>query len=227
MNHVRLREFDNAWYQPGRSRLWQAAWFFLGMPVLRCPVLPSSGLRVRLLKIFGAQVGSGVVIKPGVRVKYPWQLKVGDDCWFDNLAKVELSRDVCLSQGAYLCTGNHDWSDPAFGLIIGPISLGAGSWVGARAVVAPGVTLGEHAVAAAGSVVTKSIPAWQIHAGNPAVFVRQRKLRGATDGALMPAPLKESSLYENPASQSILLARLSRDQPVPYGSRAGSRGARP
>ncbi len=226
MNHVRLREFDNAWYQPGRSRLWQAAWFFLGMPVLRCPVLPSSGLRVRLLKIFGAQVGSGVVIKPGVRVKYPWQLKVGDDCWFgedcwiDNLAKVELSRDVCLSQGAYLCTGNHDWSDPAFGLIIGPISLGAGSWVGARAVVAPGVTLGEHAVAAAGSVVTKSIPAWQIHAGNPAVFVRQRKLRGATDGALMPAPLKESSLYENPASQSI----SGPTQPRPASSLRISRG---
>jgi putative colanic acid biosynthesis acetyltransferase WcaF len=180
---VQLRQFDNSWYQPGRSRLWQALWFFLGLPLLRFSLVPSSGLRVNLLRWFGAQVGKGVVIKPGVRVKYPWRLKVGndcwlgEDCWIDNLADIGLGDNVCISQGAYLCTGNHNWSDPAFGLLLGPITLGAGCWVGAKALLAPGVTLGEHAIAAAGSVVTQSIPAWRIHAGNPAVFVRQRCLK--------------------------------------------------
>ncbi len=182
MNQVELGRYDNSWFDPGRSRFWQAAWFFAGLPVLRSSWLPSSALRVRLLRWFGAEVGSGVVIKPGVRVKYPWRLKVGnhcwlgEDCWIDNLTRVELGTNVCLSQGAYLCTGNHDWSDPAFGLILGPITLENGSWVGARVFVAPNVTIGEHAVAAAGSVVTKSIPAWKVYAGNPAVFVRNRQL---------------------------------------------------
>jgi putative colanic acid biosynthesis acetyltransferase WcaF len=182
MSQVRLRLFDNSWYRPGRSRSWQAAWFFLGLPILRCSLIPSSGLRVRLLRWFGAEIGEGVVIKPGVRVKYPWHLKIGndcwlgEDCWIDNLATVELGHDVCVSQGAYLCTGNHDWNDPAFGLMLGPITLRNGSWLGARTIVAPGVTLGEHAVAAAGSVVSKSIPAWTVWAGNPAAFVRHRSI---------------------------------------------------
>lgn len=181
---VHLASFDNSWFQVGRSRLWQAAWFFLGLPVLRCAVLPSSGVRVALLRLFGAEVGHGVTIKPGVRVKYPWRLTVGndcwlgEDCWIDNLAPVTLGSNVCVSQGAYLCTGNHDWSDPAFALIVKPIALGDGSWVGARALLVPGVSLGEGAVAAAGSVVTRDVPAWEVHAGNPAVFVRRRDLKG-------------------------------------------------
>ena len=184
MSRVRLRDYDNSWYHPGRSKLWQAGWFFIGLPLFRCTVLPLSGFRVRLLKIFGANVGRGVVIKPGVNIKYPWHLRVGDHvwlgegCWIDNLTLVYIGDDVCISQGAYLCTGNHNWSDPAFGLKVDPIVLGNGSWVGARATVSPGVTLGEGAVAASGSVVTRTIPDYEIHAGNPAAFVRRRVLSG-------------------------------------------------
>ncbi|MDQ1469942.1 MAG: putative colanic acid biosynthesis acetyltransferase WcaF [Bryobacterales bacterium] len=178
---VRLASFRNDWYSPGRSRLWQAVWFVLGCPLMKCGVMPFSGFRVSLLRLFGAQVGQGVVIKPGVRVKNPWRLTVGndcwigEDCWIDNIGDVVISDDVCLSQGAYLCTGNHDWSDTSFGLIVKPIRLERGSWVGARALIAPGVSLGQCAVAAAGSVVQKSVPAFEIHSGNPAAFVRRRK----------------------------------------------------
>jgi putative colanic acid biosynthesis acetyltransferase WcaF len=145
-------------------------------------MIPSSGVRVRLLRLFGASIGTGVVIKPGVRIKYPWLLTVGDhswigeDCWIDNLATVRIGNNACLSQGSYLCTGNHDWSDPAFGLIVKPITLADGSWVGAKAMICPGVDLGVESIAAAGSVVMKSIPAGEIHAGNPAEFVRRREL---------------------------------------------------
>ena len=194
MNEVHLARFNNSWYQPGRSRLWQAAWFFVGLPLLRFSLVPSSAFRVRLLRLFGAELGSGIVIKPGVRVKYPWRLKVGndcwlgEDCWIDNLASVELQSDVCVSQGAYLCTGNHDWSDPAVGFVLGPITLEDGSWVGARAVIAPGVTLERHAIAAAGSVVTKSIPASKIYAGNPAVFIRTRVIADGPNSSARAQP---------------------------------------
>ena len=180
---VDLSRFDNAWYSPGRSRLVQALWFFLGLPVLRCAWLPSSVFRVHLLRLFGATVGSGAVIKPGVRVKYPWRLVVGEhswigeDAWIDNLADVTIGDDACISQGAYLCTGNHDWSDPAFGLIVKPIRLGSGSWVGAKSMVCPGVEFGELAVLTAGSVAVRSIPAREIHCGNPAVRSKVRALK--------------------------------------------------
>jgi putative colanic acid biosynthesis acetyltransferase WcaF len=182
MSAFRLREYDNSSYQPGRSRTWQIAWFFIGLPILRCSLLPFSGLRVRLLRLFGAAVGEGVVIKPGFRVKYPWHLRIGDHCWLgedswiDNLTTVELGSNVCVSQLAYLCTGNHDWTDPAFSLRIAPIRICDGAWVGARAFIAPGVVLSEGAIASAGSVVTKNIPRFAIHAGNPAQFSRMRKM---------------------------------------------------
>jgi putative colanic acid biosynthesis acetyltransferase WcaF len=179
---VRLHSFDNSWYTPGRSLPYQLAWFFLGLPLLRSALIPSSAFRVRLLRFFGASVGDGVVIKPGVRVKYPWRLTIGndcwlgEDCWIDNLADVQIGSNVCISQGAYFCTGNHDWTDPAFGLIVKPITLHDGSWAGAKSVLAPGVTLGECSIASAGSVVTKDIPPFEIHGGNPAVFVKRRRI---------------------------------------------------
>ncbi|MGD0199892.1 MAG: WcaF family extracellular polysaccharide biosynthesis acetyltransferase [Bryobacteraceae bacterium] len=179
MTDIRLSDFRNDWYQPGRPRVVQAAWFFLGLPLLRCPLLPFSRPRRGLLRLFGAKVGKGVVIKPGVRVKYPWLLSIGDyswigeDAWIDNLGQISIGSNVCISQGAYLCTGNHDWSDPAFALRVRPIVISDGAWVAARAVVCPGVTLAECAVAAAGSVVTRDIPAFEIHAGNPARFLRR------------------------------------------------------
>ncbi|MBL8227481.1 MAG: colanic acid biosynthesis acetyltransferase WcaF [Bryobacterales bacterium] len=189
---VDLSTFDNRWYQPGRSRWIQAAWFFFGLPLLRCAMLPSAGLRVFLLRAFGATIGRGVVIKPGVRVKYPWKLTVGDntwigeDAWIDNLAEVRLGANVCISQGAYFCTGNHDWTDPAFGLMAKPITVGDGGWVAARALICPGVTIAEGAIAAAGSVISRDIPAWEIHAGNPAVFVARRQLRTTEQTASQP-----------------------------------------
>jgi putative colanic acid biosynthesis acetyltransferase WcaF len=161
----------------------QALWFFLGLPVLRSSVIPSSRIRVFLLRIFGARIGDGVVLKPGIRVKYPWLLSLGDrswigeDVWIDNLANVTIGSDVCISQGAYFCTGNHDWSDGAFGLIVKPIVLENGSWVGARSMICPGVTVHECGIAAAGSVVSKDVPAFEIHAGNPATLVRIREFR--------------------------------------------------
>ena len=178
---VRLGLFAAGAFARGRSRLVEAVWMCVQAGLVGS-WLPGSRHRVALLRLFGARIGNGVVVKPGVRVKFPWRLSMGDHCWIgerawiDNLAAVTLGDDVCISQGAYLCTGNHDWSDPAFALITRPITLLDGSWVGAKALIAPGVTLGVCAVASAGSVITKSIPDFEIHAGNPAAPVRQRQI---------------------------------------------------
>lgn len=180
MSQVNLRNYDNSWYSPGRSVLWQAAWLFFGLPVLRSSWITSSSLRVHLLRFFGARIGERVVIKPGVSIKYPWHLEVASDCWIgercwiDNLTTVGLGSSVCISQGAYLCTGNHDWSDPSFGLKIAPIRLMDGAWAGAKCILLPGTTLGKCAVAGAGSVVAGLIPDYEIHAGNPARFIKRR-----------------------------------------------------
>lgn len=183
MKLVELRRYDNSWYDPGGSVAKRALWMLLGQPVFGCVWLPGSGPRVHLLRAFGARIGERVVIKPGVRVKYPWHLEIGDDCWIgedcwiDNLTAVRIGCNVCVSQGAYFCTGNHDWSDPRFGLRVEPIELGEGAWAGAKSILTPGTVLGQYAVAAAGAVVRGTIPDFEVHAGNPAQFTKRRTIR--------------------------------------------------
>ncbi len=182
MSKINLRNYDNSWYHPGRSALWRTSWFFFGLPILRSNWIPFSSLRVWLLRVFGAHIGKRVVVKPGVNVKYPWHLVVGDDtwigerCWIDNLTTVHIGSSACVSQGVYFCTGNHNWSDPAFGLKIAPIQLGDASWAGAMCVLTPGAVLGEGAIASAGSIVVGTIPDYEIYAGNPAAFVKKRRI---------------------------------------------------
>lgn len=173
---------DNGELIRGAPLPMEAAWYFIGLPLLRSPLIASSSFRRWLLRLFGAKIGRQVHIKPGLRVKFPWYLEVGDytwlgeDLWIDNLAQVTIGPHCCLSQGAYLCTGNHDWTAPNMRLFRKPIRCERGSWVGARCVVCPGVTLGAGAIAAAGSVIVRDIPAMEVHAGNPARFVRPRTL---------------------------------------------------
>ena len=178
-----LARYDNRWYSPGRNLFVRSLWFFLGLPILRSSVNPSSALRRGLLRLFGARIGKNVVVKPGVVVKYPWLLSVGENSWLgesvwiDNVAQVDIGPNVCISQGAYLCTGNHSWSDPAFGLVLGPIAVQQGAWLGARSIICPSVQIGERAVICAGSVATRNVPADEVHAGNPAQFVRIRQFQ--------------------------------------------------
>lgn len=187
MRTMDLSRYDNSWYDPGRRITVRALWLVLGLPLVRSRLPLPSSLRVAVLRLFGARLGDGVVIKPEVAIKYPWHLEVGDHCWIgegawiDNLTTVSLGASVCLSQGAYLCTGNHDWSDPAFGLRVAPIRIAEGAWVGARATLLPGTVMGQGAVAAAGSVVSGEIAAGEIYAGNPAQRVRRRELRSVPD----------------------------------------------
>jgi putative colanic acid biosynthesis acetyltransferase WcaF len=177
---VRLDQYDNAWYSPGKSSLRLLLWYFVNVLFFINPLNPFSGLKVWLLRLFGARVGKGVIIKPGINIKYPWLLQIGDHAWIgegvwiDNLTKVTIGAHVCLSQGAMLLTGNHNYKKPAFDLQVAPIDLQQGCWIGARATVCPGVVVESHAVLAVGSVATSRLGAWTIYQGNPAQAVRRR-----------------------------------------------------
>jgi putative colanic acid biosynthesis acetyltransferase WcaF len=179
---VRLDNFDNSWYEPGRNLFFRMLWYLVNAVLMQNHLNPSSKIKVIALKTFGAKIGKGVILKPGVSVKYPWNLRIGDhtwigeNAWLDSLAPIILKSHVCISQGAYICTGNHDWKDTAFGLIVKPIVIEDGAWVGSRSMVMPGVTIASHSVITAGSVVSKDTEPFCIYTGNPAQKVRERKL---------------------------------------------------
>ena len=180
---VRLDQFNNADYHRGRPALVEALWLVAQALFLRS-FIPGSLHRRLLLRLFGARIGTGVVIKPGVRVKFPWRLEVGahawigEGVWIDNLAEVKIGAHCCLSQEAYLCTGSHDWSKTTFDLMTAPIIIGEGAWIAARAVVAPGVVVGEGAVLGLASLASKSLEAQGIYRGVPATLDRYRTVRG-------------------------------------------------
>lgn len=175
MNKVVLKRFNNSWYKPA-SKLKILVWYFVFKTMLPIP----SSIKTKILRIFGAKVGNGVVIKPNVSIKYPWFLTIGDNCWIgedvwiDNLAEVNIGNNVCLSQGSYLLTGSHDYKKEAFDLLLGEIVLEDGVWIGAKATVCPGVRCKSHSVLAVGSVATKDLEEYGVYQGNPAVWKRER-----------------------------------------------------
>lgn len=170
---MRLDRFDNAAFDRGRPRWVEALWIVFDGLLFRS-WLPGSAWRVALLRAFGARVGQGVIVKPRVQVKFPWRLTIGDfswigeGVWIDNLGEVRIGSHCCLSQGVYLCTGNHRWDSESFDLEVQPIRIEDQCWIGAKAQIAPGVHCGEGAVLSLGSVATSKLEAWHIYGGVPA-----------------------------------------------------------
>lgn len=175
-----LSTFCNNTFDRGASRAKEMAWLIVSVLMIAGPI-PGSGWRLRVLRAFGAKIGTGVVIKPRVRVKFPWRLQVGtnswigEGVWIDNLAKVCIGQNVCLSQDAYLCTGNHDWTSPSFDLITAGITIEDQCWVGARATIAPGTYLEAGAVLGMGAVGTGRLRGWTIYGQSKVIEVAPRR----------------------------------------------------
>ena len=174
-----LSKYNNSWYQPG-SFLKRMAWHYVNCIFFKSGYFPFYSIKVFFLKLFGAKVGTGVIIKPFVNIKYPWMLSIGDhvwigeNVWIDNIAYVLINNNVCVSQGAYLLTGNHDYKKITFDLLPGEIVLEEGVWIGAQSIVCPGITCKSHSILSAGAVATRHLDAYFIYSGNPAVKVRER-----------------------------------------------------
>ena len=180
---IDLAAYRNDDYAPGKSVLVRLIWFVTNVLFFINPAFPFRGFKVFLLRLFGAKIGTGVVIKPNVNIKYPWYLRVGDHCWIgenvwiDNLTFVTLGDHVCLSQGAMLLTGNHDYTQRSFNLIVGEIRLEDGCWIGAHATVCPGVTCSSHAILTVKSVATHDLEPYSVYQGNPAKRIRDRVIQ--------------------------------------------------
>lgn len=178
-----LSLYNNSWYNPGSGTIKRLLWYFVNVMTMKNAWLPLSGLKVRILRAFGAKVGIGVNIKPCVNIKYPWLLEIGnytwigENVWIDNLAPVKIGSNVCISQGAMLLCGNHNYKKPTFDLMIKEIILEDGSWIGAQSVVCPGVTAHSHAVLGVGSIAYHDLEAYSIYQGVPAVKVRERVIK--------------------------------------------------
>lgn len=177
-----LSKFNNDWYKPGGSLFKRAMWYMVNICFFKSS-FPFYGPKRFLLRMFGARVGKGVVIKPHVSVKYPWRLRIGnyvwigEHVWIDNLANVTLCDNSCISQGAMLLCGNHNYKKTTFDLMIREIVLEEGAWAGAQTVICPGVKLGANSLLTVGSVATSSIDANWIYQGNPAQKLKERVLK--------------------------------------------------
>ena len=155
-----LANFDRRGYDKGRPFLMQAGWFAV-MHLFFVKWWFPARLRPALLRAFGATVGERVLIRHGVIIQWPWKVKIGDDCWVGErvwlitLESITLGDDVCLSQGAVLCTGSHLAEDPRFSYDNAPIVVEDGAWIALRATVLRGVTVPAGAVVGAGSVLRR------------------------------------------------------------------------
>jgi putative colanic acid biosynthesis acetyltransferase WcaF len=161
-----------AWF----VQLW---WVFEALFVRSTPQAFYSWRRLAL-RLFGAKIGRNVMVRPGVRVTFPWKLEIADHCWIgDNVtlysvARITIGAHTAISPEAYLCAGTHDHRDISFPLITGPIIVEPECWIAARAFVGPGVTVGRGAVVGACSLVLSHVPSATVVGGVPASKVGKR-----------------------------------------------------
>jgi putative colanic acid biosynthesis acetyltransferase WcaF len=162
------------------SKSKEIIWYLIKVLFFLSAVPYPSKFKVRILRVFGATVGNGVVIKPRVSIHFPWKLIIGDNVWIGeeafllNFELLTIGNNACISQRAFLCGGNHDYKIPSMPYRNGPITLKDGCWVGASTFVGPNVTIGVDTVVSAGSVVTQSLEENGIFRGNPAQLIKKR-----------------------------------------------------
>jgi len=173
-----LSKYSNKEYNPGNIFA-RILWYIIGECLVNS-MIPGSFWRVLLLRMFGSKIGKGVVIKPYVKIKYPWKLEIGDytwigeHVWIDNLGKVKIGSNACISQGSMLLCGNHNYKKVTFDLIVRGIVIEDGAWIGAKCVVCPGVVVKSHSVITVGSIVIQNTEPYTIYQGNPAIKLRER-----------------------------------------------------
>ena len=164
-----------------RNKMLRSLWWFVYILFFRFSPKPFFYWRSLLLRMFGAKIGNKVAIYPSVKIWAPWLLQCDDLVAIANGVEiynpkmVRIGSHAIVSQGAYLCGASHDYNDPRFPLFSREIVIEDYAWVCARASVMPGVTIKTGGVLGLGSVATKDVPEWTVHAGLPAVFVRHRQ----------------------------------------------------
>lgn len=166
----------------GRSGWYVQLWWLVQSLLIHPSPQFMYGWRRFWLRAFGARVGKNVIIRPSVRVTYPWKLTIGDYAWVGDrvelytLGEIIIGPHAVVSQDSYLCTGSHDYRDPTFPIYVKPIHIGPEVWVAAGCFIAPGIEIGQAAVVAARSVVLTNIPPRTVVAGQPAKKLKLRNI---------------------------------------------------
>lgn len=164
----------------GRSKPVVVLWWIVDALLFRPSPAPFYGWRRFLLRCFGARIGTGARIKPTVRITYPWKVAIGDHCWVGqrvelySLGPITIGDNVCISQDAYLCAGDHDRTDVAFKIRSFPIVVEDEAWIASQSFIMPGVVIGKGAVVAVRSLVTKNVEPGTLVGGQPARFLGPR-----------------------------------------------------
>jgi putative colanic acid biosynthesis acetyltransferase WcaF len=168
-----LRRYDQSRFDRGRPGWYVLIWWLVQGVAFPLTPHPLNGWRCQLLRLFGAKIGQGVLIRPTARFTYPWKVEIGDFSWigddvvFYSLDHIKVGEQCVISQKTYLCTGSHDITDPQFSLQTAPIVIGNGTWLATDCLVTQGVTIGANSVVGARSSVFSSLPAQQVCWGTP------------------------------------------------------------
>lgn len=177
---VDLRQYNSSQHQRGRPSWVVILWWLIQGVLFPLSLHNLNGFRGWLLRLFGAQIGQGVVIRPTARFTYPWKIAIGDYSWIGDdvvlysVDRIEIGCHCVISQKSYLCTGSHDLKDPSFSLITSPINIGNGVWVATDCFIAPGVAIGANSVIGARSSVFRNISEQKIAWGSPCTSHRDR-----------------------------------------------------
>jgi len=165
-------------------------WWIVQSTLFRCSPQILYGWRRWLLRMFGARIGHGVIVRPTAQITYPWKLAIGDYAWIGDdvvlytLGEIEVGAHAVVSQRSYLCTGSHDYARPTFDIYAKPIRIGEQAWLATDVFVAPGVQVGAGTVVGARSSIFNSLPAGVIARGTPAQVVGRRDgTPGSSEGS--------------------------------------------
>lgn len=184
MNYMNFQTPYSRWDKVKRL-VWTIVWAVFARPL---PKSLGRKWKIFLLRLFGAKVAWTANVYSSATVFKPWLLVMDDyacladgvDCY--NAAIVHIGRNATVSQRAYLCTAGHDITDPHHHQTSAPIKIADRAWVCAEAFVGQGVTVGEGAVCAARAVVVKNVEPWTVVGGNPAKYIKMRKIENVIMG---------------------------------------------
>jgi putative colanic acid biosynthesis acetyltransferase WcaF len=164
----------------GKSKFIVQSWRMVQGALFRLSPQFMYGWRRFLLRLFGAIIGENVLIRPTVKILYPWKLIVGDWSWIGdevtlyNMETINIGENCVISQKSYLCTSSHDYTKSSFEIFAQPIDIKNETWIASDVFIAPGVTIGQGTVVGFRSTVNKDLPPQMVCYGNPAKPIKPR-----------------------------------------------------
>lgn len=166
----------------GRNPFIVQLWWLVQNILFRCSPQFMYAWRRFLLRVFGAKIGRKVIIRPTVKITYPWKVNIGDYSWIGDdvvlysLGEIEIGKNTVISQKSYVCTGSHDYLKEDFPIFAEKISIEDECWLATDVFVAPGVTIKKGTVVGSRSSVYKDLEPNKVYIGNPAKIIRDRQI---------------------------------------------------